>query len=72
MKRLVFLLLCSAMIETGWGKTVGLWRDDRSYITDGMLKTLQAAGWQTVILSGKDLSDEAKLSGLDVVFLPGG
>ncbi|NLE66066.1 MAG: hypothetical protein GX608_01430 [Lentisphaerae bacterium] len=72
MKRLVFLLLCAAMIETGWGKTVGLWRDDRSYITDGMLKTLQAAGWQTVILSGKDLSDEAKLSGLDVVFLPGG
>ena len=72
MKRVLLVLVCAAMIETGWGKTVGLWKDERSYITDGMLKTLQAAGWQTVILQGKDLSDEAKLAGLDVIFLPGG
>jgi HEAT repeat protein len=57
---------------TVWGGTVGLWKDERSYITDGMLKTMNEAGWQTVILQGKDLSDEAKLGGLDVAFLPGG
>ncbi|NLE67886.1 MAG: hypothetical protein GX608_10730, partial [Lentisphaerae bacterium] len=58
--------------NAGWGRTVGLWQDGRSGITDGMLKTLAEAGWQTEILKGKDLSDEAKLGGLDVLFLPGG
>ena len=57
---------------TAWGETVGIWKDARSYITDGMLKTLTDDGWQTVILQGKDLSNEAKLAGLDVLFLPGG
>ncbi|MBI2190656.1 MAG: HEAT repeat domain-containing protein [Planctomycetes bacterium] len=57
---------------TVWGGTVGLWKDARSYISDGMLKTLTDAGWQTAILQGNDLSDETKLAGLDVVFLPGG
>jgi HEAT repeat protein len=55
-----------------WGKTVGLWKDERSHISDGMLKTLNDAGWQTTILTGNDLSDEAKLAALNVIFLPGG
>ena len=58
--------------SAGWGRTVGLWQDGRSGITDGMLKTLAEAGWQTEILKGKGLSDEAKLGRLDVLFLPGG
>lgn len=58
---------------TGWGKTVGIFKDERSEITDGMLKTLQDAGWQTVIMTNKaDWAAEDKLSGLDVIFLPGG
>ncbi|NLE68294.1 MAG: hypothetical protein GX608_12815 [Lentisphaerae bacterium] len=65
---LSFFLCCAA----GWGKTVGLWHDARSQITDGMLKTLQEDGWQTIILKGKDLSDDSKLAGLDALFLPGG
>jgi len=66
------LLVCVCVVSTGWGKTVGLWKDERSSINEGMLKTLAEAGWQTTILQGKDLSDTAKLTGLDVIFLPGG
>ena len=69
-KMLVLLLLVTG--EVGWGKTVGLWQDARSYIREGMLATLKEAGWQTVILQGAGLSDEGGLAELDVVFLPGG
>jgi len=71
-KMVVGLLVCVCVMSTGWGKTIGLWKDAKSGITDGMLKTLSEAGWTTTILSGKDLSDEAKVAGLDVIFLPGG
>ena len=40
---LVLLVLVAAPVCAG--KTVGLWKDRRSYITDGMLKTLEEAGW---------------------------
>jgi len=50
-----------------WGRTVGILKDDRSYINDGMLKTLSEAGWTTILLSGTDLADVAKVAGLDVV-----
>jgi len=69
-KALVLLLLVTG--DVGWGKTVGLWKDGRSYIRDGMLATLQEAGWKTVILQGADMADEAKLADLDVIFLPAG
>ncbi|MDA1142333.1 MAG: HEAT repeat domain-containing protein [Planctomycetota bacterium] len=74
MKRLNLCLFLTVLLAAGtsWGATVGLWKDGRSYITEGMLKTLTDEGWQTVILQGKDLSDEAKLGALDVIFLPGG
>ncbi|NLE66461.1 MAG: HEAT repeat domain-containing protein, partial [Lentisphaerae bacterium] len=65
-------LACVFAARPSWGKAIGIWKDERSAIAEGMLKTLQDDGWQTVILAGKDLSDEAKLAGLDVVFLPGG
>ena len=55
-----------------WCGTVGLWKDGRSYIRDGMLATLHEAGWKSVILQGADMGDEAELAGLDVVFLPAG
>ena len=61
-----------ALATAAHGRSVGIWKDGRSYIGDGMLKTLQEEGWQTVILAGNDLSDEAKLATLDVVFLPAG
>jgi HEAT repeat protein len=74
MKRMNLCLTLALLLVGGtvWGGTVGLWKDGRSYITDGMLKTLTNDGWKTVILQGKDLSNEAKLAGLDVLFLPGG
>ncbi|MDD5677396.1 MAG: HEAT repeat domain-containing protein [Kiritimatiellae bacterium] len=72
MKTWLIIGLLAATGITGWSKTAGLWKDSKSYITDGMLKTLQDAGWKTVILEGKDLADEAKLVGVDVIFLPGG
>ncbi|MDD5679167.1 MAG: hypothetical protein PHW60_14430, partial [Kiritimatiellae bacterium] len=64
--------LLSAAAVTGWSKTAGLWKDGRSEITDGMLKTLREAGWQTVLLTGEDMQDTAKLADMDVIFLPGG
>lgn len=54
------------------GKTLGLYRDESSGITDGMLRTLREAGWQVTMLTAPDLANEAKLAGMDVVFLPGG
>ncbi len=68
------LVVCGCLGSTSlsWGKSIGIWKDARSAINDGMLKTLGEAGWTTLILSGNDLSDEAKLAGLDVIFLPGG
>lgn len=72
MQWLMAFVIMAAVSNTAVSKTVGLWKDARSYITDGMLKTFQEDGWQTIILQGKDLSDEAKLAGLDVVVLPGG
>ena len=71
-KQLAAAILLAFASELGLGKTVGLWKDARSAITDGMIKTLQEAGWQTVILQGRDLSDDAKLDALDALFLPGG
>ena len=70
-KQLAAAILLAFASELGLGKTVGLWKDARSAITDGMIKTLQEAGWQTVILQGRDLSDDAKLDALDALFLPG-
>ena len=73
MKKIVLLLLLVTVVgRVGWAKTVGLWKDRRSYITDGMLATLHEAGWRTVILERQDLSEGTKLADLDVVFLPGG
>ena len=69
---LLATLLVLMMGDVAWGRTVGLWKDARSYITDGMLATLREGGWQTVILERKDLSDGGGLADLDVVFLPGG
>ena len=70
--RLALLLFLAMLTQGVWGRTIGLWKDGRSAITDGMLMTLKQAGWETVILQGNDLSNEAKLDSLDVLFLPGG
>ena len=74
MRNRLWLLAFTMLVmgHVGWGRTVGIWKDGRSYIRDGMLKTLQEAGWETVILAGSDMSDEAKLAALDVIFLPAG
>jgi len=75
MTRMTLVLVvwaCIAGISSSWGKTVGIWKDARSALNDGMIKTFSEAGWQPTILQGADLSDEAKLAGLDVIFLPGG
>jgi len=68
----VFSLIVGLMAQAGFGKTVGLFKDERSAINEGMLKTLNEVGWTTSILTTADLADEAKLAGLDVIFLPGG
>ena len=73
MKRaLLALILLAAAGQCAAGKTVGIWKDRKSGFGDGLLATLHEAGWQTVVLAGKDLTDGSKLAGLDVVFLPGG
>ena len=64
------LWLCAAAICPG--KTLGLYKDDSSGITEGLLRTLQDGGWQVTILTAMDLANPAKLAGMDVVFLPGG
>jgi len=69
---MAFSLVAVVLVQSGWSKTIGLLKDNRSYISEGMLKTLNEAGWQTTILQGADLADEAKLAALDVIFLPGG
>ncbi|MDP6114746.1 MAG: HEAT repeat domain-containing protein [Planctomycetota bacterium] len=74
MNKMIPRLILATLVagSTVWGGTVGLWKDRKSYITDGMLATLREAGWKTMILEGKDISDGGKLADLDVVFLPGG
>ncbi|MDD5679415.1 MAG: hypothetical protein PHW60_15715, partial [Kiritimatiellae bacterium] len=72
MKTWIVLGLLAITGATGWSGTLGLLDDGRSYITDGMLKTIHEAGWQTVMLKAKDLADESKTAALDVIFLPGG
>ena len=49
MKKIVLALLLVTVIgKAGWVKTVGLWKDGRSYIRDGMLATLHEEGWSSV------------------------
>ena len=33
-------LTCLCAAPVSWGKTVGIWKDGRSAITDGLLKTI--------------------------------
>ena len=53
-------------------KKVGLFKDSKSYITDGMEMTLRDAGYRTEIITREDVQKGDKLNDLDVVFLPGG
>ncbi|NLB54964.1 MAG: hypothetical protein GX811_04225, partial [Lentisphaerae bacterium] len=71
-KRFLSVVVVFLLCQLGSAKTVGLWKDARSAITDGLVQTLTDAGWEIVSLSGGDLSDWEKLSELDVIFLPGG
>jgi len=72
MKKLVILFSVAVFAQIGFGKTVGVHQDDRSLVTVGLLKTIQEAGWQTVMLDNKALADETKLAGVDVLLLTGG
>ncbi|NLB54428.1 MAG: hypothetical protein GX811_01440, partial [Lentisphaerae bacterium] len=72
MKKLWLAVVISFLTSLGFSKSVGIWQDNRSHISDGMIMTLEQAGWETVILKGRDLSNEEKLASLDVIFLPGG
>jgi hypothetical protein len=71
MKKLAILILF-VTARTTWSGTLGLWKESPIYVSDGMLKTLEQAGWKTVIIERADLVDGAKLNDLDVIFLPGG
>ncbi len=78
MKKTVLILLFIALsTQTGWCRTVGIWRDARSVIPDGLLATLRDAGWEIEFLvstrrDGNDLHDTEKLDRLDAIFLSGG
>ncbi|NLB54901.1 MAG: HEAT repeat domain-containing protein, partial [Lentisphaerae bacterium] len=72
MKKIWLPIFLSIFATVGFSKTIGIWQDIRSHISDGMIMTMEKDGWETVILKGNDLSNEEKLAGLDVLFLPGG
>ena len=61
-----------AAAQPCFGRTVGILKDARSGITEGMIKTLEAGGWKTEILSIQDIAGEEKTRDVDVIFLPGG
>ena len=71
--RIVGVLWVAAVLaQAGFGKTVGIHKDARALATDGMLQTLQEAGWQTVTLDDKALTNETALAGVDVILFTGG
>lgn len=73
LQALAMLLIGSmALAEPGDFKRVGVFKDARSHITDGMLKTLEDAQYVVEIIARRDLNDGEKLQRLDVLFLPGG
>ncbi len=51
---------------------IGVFKDARSHITDGILLTLTEAGYETQIIDRNDLQQAEKLLKIDVLFLPGG
>ncbi|NLB54499.1 MAG: hypothetical protein GX811_01800, partial [Lentisphaerae bacterium] len=69
---LVVAITFSLLVQTGFSKTIGLHKDGRSIIPDGLIKTLNDAGWETVILSDADIAKEEKLADLDMLFFTGG
>ena len=74
MKAIGVLLAAGAVASAQpcFGRTVGILKDARSGITEGMIKTLEAGGWKTEILSIQDIAGEEKTRDVDVIFLPGG
>ena len=73
MKRMLWAVVLAGMAATcACAKTVGIWKDRKSGYGDGMPATLREAGWDVVILEGKDLAEGTKLAELDVVMLTGG
>ena len=65
------IMICSSISVAG-EKQVGLFKDARSYISDGLIKTLENAGYKTKIITRKDIQDETKIKDLDAIYLPGG
>ena len=65
-------ILLAVPARIGWGGTLGLWKESPIYVSDGLLKTLKLAGWETVVIGRSELTDGKKLKDLDVIFLPGG
>ncbi len=68
----ITLIGSMALAEADDLKRVGVFKDARSHITDGMLKTLAEAQYEVEIIERRDLQQGDKLQCLDVLFLPGG
>ena len=63
-----------AIAQVAGAKTIGIWAEGRSYVSDGFTNTLAEAGWDIVWFSKKDKSFESveKLNKTDVIFAGGG
>ncbi|NLB54690.1 MAG: hypothetical protein GX811_02805 [Lentisphaerae bacterium] len=68
---LISLVFC-LLIQAGFSKTIGLHKDGSCVLPEGLIKTLNDAGWETVFVTNADLANEEKLADLDILFFTGG
>ena len=61
-----------ALAQVAAAKTIGVWVDGRSYVSDGFTNSLAEAGWNIEWFSKNDLENVEKLDKTDVMYCGGG
>ena len=72
MKKLVAVAGLLALAQVVDAKTIGVWVDVRSYVSDGFTNSLAEAGWKIEWFSKNDIENAEKLDKTDVFFAGGG
>ena len=72
MKKLIAIAGLLALAQVAEAKTIGIWEDVRSYVSDGFTNSLAEAGWNIEFFSRNDLENAEKLEKTDVIFAGGG
>ena len=72
MKKLVAVAGLLALAQVVEAKTISVWVDVRSYVSDGFTNSLAEAGWKIEWFSKNDIENAEKLDKTDVFFTGGG